>query len=290
MSKILITGISSEIMQRFTQWIDNSHFDLVGITRNRTNLNHSNVTIFEGDLCDLSSLETAMRDCDMVIHAAAITHSFEGTQYFKTNFEATKNLVDMANDKEVRKFVFVSSRAAGIKSGAYGMSKLMAEEYIQNKSNDWLIFRPAEVFGTSKKEGIENLIEDTKKKKIMICPTGLKSKLYPIYLEDVAIIMHDCIFNKKDSRKIITINGDQGFSISEIVRLVSQAAGKRTFIIPVPRIFMFAIKWVLQTFNIQAGIMPDQISRLYSFKETENLGYELKGLQEYLTHLMGNSN
>jgi len=263
--------------------IDVDQYEIVALTRNPSNLNIPQVKVVEGDLNEDGQIELALSGCEMIIHAAAITHSFDPRPYYKVNFEGTKRLVLAAKKQKVKNFIFISSHTAGEHSGAYGKSKLLAERFIQENLSDWLLFRPAEIFGSTKKEGIENLIDDAVKKKTMLCPTGVPSKLYPIHIDDTDKIMYDFIFNKKTSNKIITINGDQGFSYKELIKMVGKVAGKKTLIIPVPRLAMFFIKWILETFKIKIGLVPDQIPRLYSRKAEQHLGYPLVTIEGYVS-------
>lgn len=72
------------------------------------------VTWVEGDVLDIVSLEEAMTGADEVIHAAAIIsfmHSDKKKMY-KTNIEGTANTVNIALEKNIKKFVHISSVAA----------------------------------------------------------------------------------------------------------------------------------------------------------------------------------
>lgn len=68
----------------------------------------------EGDILDVISLEEAMDGIDTVIHAAA-TVSFskkDRKQMYKVNVDGTTNVVNMALEKNVKRFVHISSIAA----------------------------------------------------------------------------------------------------------------------------------------------------------------------------------
>lgn len=68
----------------------------------------------EGDVLDIVSLEDAMEGVDTVIHAAAIV-SFarrEQKQMYKVNVDGTANVVNMALEKNIQRFIHISSIAA----------------------------------------------------------------------------------------------------------------------------------------------------------------------------------
>lgn len=68
----------------------------------------------EGDILDVVSLENAMTDVDSVIHSAAVI-SFvkkEKKEMYQVNVEGTANVVNMALEKNVNRFIHISSVAA----------------------------------------------------------------------------------------------------------------------------------------------------------------------------------
>ena len=80
-----------------------------------------------GDVTDVPSLEEAYRDVDYVYHSAAMISFDPAEKYkmFKVNIEGTANMVNMALDKKVKKFLFVSSVSA---FGRYDIKKEINEE------------------------------------------------------------------------------------------------------------------------------------------------------------------
>ena len=74
----------------------------------------SKVEWVKGDILDVVSLSEAMEGIDTVIHAAAKVsfHPKEKAALYKVNIEGTTNVVNMALEKNVKRFVHVSSVAA----------------------------------------------------------------------------------------------------------------------------------------------------------------------------------
>ena len=280
--RVIITGISSELMQSFVALIDPKKYEVIGISRNPEGIHMPGVQIVRGDILAIEELGPIFKDCEIVVHAAAITHSFSETPYYDVNLQATKDLVDLSLNTGVNKFVFISSRAAGEKSGAYGRSKILAETYIQEKIQDWLILRPSEIFGGDKKEGIDKLIRDALQKKIVSCPVGIRSKLYPLHIKDAAELMYRYGFDEETDNKVYTINGPSAYSFRDIIQAVGKAAGKRHIILPLPRILLFFARWIIKLFSLNLGFVPDQVDRLYSEKEHEKINYKFFTLEDYL--------
>ncbi len=279
--KIFITGASSELMKKLISLLNKEEYEIYCLYRNTYDTLGDNIIGITGDIREIQKLQEQIKSCDIIIHAAAITHSSNKKKYYEINLNATKELVDIAVEHKIKKFIFISSRAAGIKSGAYGKSKILAEEYIKQNIENQLIFRPAEIFGSDKKEGIEKIFSDIKTKKYIICPLNIP-KLYPVSIDDTVRIIHDFSFLKNTINQTVTINGNKGYTYVELVKLTAKIFQKKIRIIPVPKFMMLFMKIIIEIFKINIGIAPDQISRLYGKKETENLNRNLTEVEDYL--------
>lgn len=283
-SRIFITGASSGVMQQLIPRIDTDRFDIICLTRTLAGKTDHGVTWVEGDLRQMAQVREHLCHAQIVIHAAAVTHSFAERDYFAVNLEATRELVAAAKQFRVAKFVFISSRAAGHAGGAYGVSKIMAEELVTRTLDSWLIFRLAELFGGDK-YATDRLIHDVMHKSLLFCPVKMPSKLYPLYVDDAARIMHDYLFNRGAANETVTLNGKTGYSYRELIELVAACCRKKVRIIPVPPWALFLMKRVIDHTGMDIGIVPDQIPRLYSVKQEREPEYEMLPLAEYVTRL-----
>ncbi len=68
----------------------------------------------KGDVIDVTLLDEIMQDCEEVYHCAAVVsyHSSRRAQMYKINIEGTANMVNMALQNNIRKFIHVSSIGA----------------------------------------------------------------------------------------------------------------------------------------------------------------------------------
>lgn len=283
--KIFITGISSEIILAFIKLIDMKVYEIYGLTRNPENvITNPKIKLIKGDLKDIDSTKKIMKGCSIIIHAAAVTHSFNEREYFDINLEATKELIDLANQFKIKKFIFISSNTAGEDSGAYGKTKFLAEKYIETNFKSWLIFRPSEVYGGNKKESIEKFISGNINNPFAPYPADVPSKLYPVHLEDVAEIIYKTIFEEEIINEKITICGPEGYSFPDFLQLIKYFKEKPLYSIPVPKYFMFFIEKTARKIPFYIGIIPDQIPRLYSRKNSGTTLYRKgkKSLKNYL--------
>ncbi len=281
-TKVFITGISSEIMLRFASLIDFTKYEVVGLTRNPEFLHIDHVVLVKGDICNPRQFVHHVESSTIIIHAAAVTHSFGNDAYYHVNLDATKKLVDIAKKDKAKKIIFISSNTAGYQSGTYGLTKLMSEEYIQQNLNHWTILRLAEIYGGGKKEGIEKLIENVLTKSFVLCPVGVPTKFFPIHIDDVVRLIHTYSLNQDTSNKISIVNGPKGFSCLEIITLVKAISGRNVHVIFIRRKWIFFIKRIASLLPFHLGIIPDQIDRLYSEKRIEKQDQDMMPLASYI--------
>lgn len=282
--KIFVTGITSTLSQKIVSLINTSEYDIFGLTRNKEKLNLSNVTILEGNLQNIDKHEHIIKESDIIIHAAAITHSYNKKKYFDINYKATENLFSMLNkDKDV-KFVFVSSNTANKNNGEYAQSKFLAEESVKKYCNNYLILRPSEIYGYNSNEGIEKLIKNIATKKFLFYPNKLNYKFSPIHISDAANYIYYEIFNNPlNINKTISINGNENYTFGEIYKLGEKIFETKKILIPIPLFIMKFVDKIINTFPFQIGIYPDQIKRLYGEKSTDiNLKFNQFNIEDYL--------
>ena len=92
------------------------------------------IRYFIGDVRDLRRLRRALKDIDVVVHAAALKRievgHYNPVEMVKTNIEGAINVVEAARDAGVCKAVFLSTDKAFQPISPYGQSKALAERII----------------------------------------------------------------------------------------------------------------------------------------------------------------
>ncbi len=126
-------------------------------------------TFFKGDVCRHEDLEKAMAGCSAVVHLAAETHVdrslLDGKAFFDTNVFGTYLLLEMARQKGIGKFLFVStdevygSREKGFfketdrlaPSSPYSVSKTAADLLVLSYASSYqmhtMVTRGSNTFG-----------------------------------------------------------------------------------------------------------------------------------------------
>ena len=132
---------------------------------------------------------------DMVIHFAGVTHASDEQQYWNVNLEGTVRLAEATRANGCRRFVYISTRCATHGSGAYGESKLAAEQELQKL--DWeslLIIRPAEIYGGGGNEGIDRMLAVARRWRIIPALFGHSNLLFaPMHVDDFSRLAAELI-------------------------------------------------------------------------------------------------
>ncbi len=191
--KILVTGASGFIGSFIVEkGLEEGHSVWAGMraTSSREYLQDSRVRFAELDLghpdvlrSQLAACKAAFGGWDVVVHAAGATKCIRREDFFRTNTEGTRHLVDALREADMtpRRFVFISSlsvfgaiREQAVRRAtpddpriyapireddtprpntAYGESKLEAERYLKSlKGFPYVILRPTGVYGPRERD------------------------------------------------------------------------------------------------------------------------------------------
>lgn len=138
--RVLVTGGTGFVGSYILRYlVDKGYENVFCLKRESSKLDlikpiENKISYFNGDLNDVSSLENAISQVDIVIHCAAIV-SFKKKDrdvLMKVNVEGTANLVNICNDNEIEKLIHISS----IASLGRSISGKMADEQTEWVDSD----------------------------------------------------------------------------------------------------------------------------------------------------------
>jgi nucleoside-diphosphate-sugar epimerase len=166
-----------------------------------------------------SDLSKTLPHFDLVIHFAGVTHASDEKQYWKVNLEGTRRLAQAVHEAGCRRFVYISTRCATHGSGAYGESKLAAEQELQKL--DWeslLIIRPAEIYGGGGNEGIDRMLAMARKWHVVPALFGHSNLSFaPMHVDDFTKLAAELIQQHRAGTRIETLCGPEdlnGFKLA----------------------------------------------------------------------------
>jgi nucleoside-diphosphate-sugar epimerase len=258
--RILVTGASSPLAVGVLRYLlSNSDWEL-WCGRHRKEIPIVDPRIHVIDL-DLESGISENTHFDLVVHFAGVTHASDEQQYWKINLEGTVRLAEAVRGNGCRRFVYISTRCASRGSGAYGESKLAAEQELQKL--EWeslLIIRPAEIYGGGSNEGIDRMLVAARKWRIVPALFGHTNLLFaPMHVDDFCRLVAELIQQHQAGVRIETVCGPEDLNGIDLASRIS----KRYRAVPLP------MWWPAVSVSLKALhklgfpiIKPDQLTRL----------------------------
>tara|TARA_B100000780_G_C21104967_1_gene446120 strand:+ start:61 stop:1053 length:993 start_codon:yes stop_codon:yes gene_type:complete len=99
----------------------------------------SNIRYFLGDIRDKDRLKLAIKDVDVVVHAAALkqvdTSEYNPFEFIKTNVIGSQNIVETCLDSKVKNVIALSTDKASSPINLYGATKLCADKLFTGANN-----------------------------------------------------------------------------------------------------------------------------------------------------------
>ncbi len=281
--RILVTGASSPLAAGvIRQLLLDSEVEL-WCGRHRKDIPASDPRLHVIDLDLESDLSGALSPFDMVIHFAGVTHASDEQQYWKVNLEGTIRLANAARENGCRRFVYISTRCATPGSGAYGESKLAAEQALQKL--EWeslLIIRPAEIYGGGGSEGIDRMLEIARRWRMVPALFGDSNLVFaPMHVDDFTRLAAELIQQHNNGIRIETICGPENLNG---VALASRIA-KHHRAVPLP------LWWPAVAVGLKALhklgftiVKPDQLTRLTGEKTATASSTKTTDLKHFLAN------
>ena len=214
-STITITGANGFVAKNLRNFLSKNHIKVIAIARKTFQKHHTETVVYSKTLLE-KGLQNKLRNCDALVHLIGIGK--QSSKYnFEDNVDLTKNMIKTCKKSGIKKIVYISGLGVTKNSRSdYFISKYKAEQEIINSGLDYTIFRPSYIIG--KKDYLSKFILKQIKKGIVIIPGSGKYHLQPIFVEDVAKIIVESIYEKKFSNKILDLVGPEIIKFEDFVK------------------------------------------------------------------------
>jgi nucleoside-diphosphate-sugar epimerase len=270
--KALVTGANGFVGSHLVEGLLSKGYHVICLVRKTSNLrwlSGLNVEYVYADISEKESLsreagssgKNVLNDVDFVFHVAGLTKAKSKEEYFKANYEGTKNLLEayVENNQQIKRFVYISSQAA-VGPGKddqpldetapcnpvtdYGKSKLEGEKIVLEFSSKLpvTIIRPPAVYGPRDSDILSFF---------KVANYGFKtffgkgeSYLSLCYIEDLIDGIILAAESPKATGQIYFIADDQIYSWKEAFRIVAKVLNKKTITLKIPKVFLYAIAFV----------------------------------------------
>jgi nucleoside-diphosphate-sugar epimerase len=192
----------------------------------------------------------------IVIHLAGKAHDLKKTanpaEYYETNTELTKKILDSFLISEAKVFIMLSSVKAVADSvnellteehfpdpqTDYGKSKLLAEQYILSKKipsgKKVYILRPCMIHGPGNKGNLNLLFKLVSK--VFFWPLGaFSNKRSFCSIDNLLFVFNELIEREDIPSGLYNMSDDEAISTNEIISLIAQSKNKKTRILNISK-------------------------------------------------------
>lgn len=307
--RVCVTGATGFLGKYVVELLTEKGCKVTAFGRNAdkgAQLKNDNVTFIKGNLESLLDVSLAVRDCEYVIHAGALSSSWGPEKdFYNTNVKGTENVLKSCEKYKIKRLVFISSPsiytrnkdqhfikesqvAWNSKLNYYIQSKILAEKAINNfKTNTFekVIIRPRGLFGIGDTSIIPRLMRANKVTGIPVFNNGdnsvditcVENVAHSIWLAMTVTGLDGSVYN---------ITNGQPMAFKKILSLFLKEIGQKPRFVklnyPVMSKVVGGIEWLCKIMAIKREpvftrytLMTLGFSQTLSIEKAKNeLGYE----------------
>ncbi len=236
MKKILILGGTGFVGRHVCEKLAGGDYRVTVLTRRRSNARDLQMLpmldVAEGSAYDAAALEPLVAEQDAVINLVAILHGTEAA-FDKAHVQLPLALVKACNAAGQRRIVHVSSLGADVNAPSmYQRSKARGEAVLLGSGLDISVLRPSVIFGAEDK--FLNTFASLQKLFPVIPLAGSTAKFQPVWVEDVASAIVECVENRSTIGQTYEACGPEIFTLRQLVQLAGQYSGNDKPVIGLP--------------------------------------------------------
>jgi len=232
---ILVTGgagsLGSELCKRLLDYpiktlrvLDVNEHSLFKLNRK---IQDKRIRLLLGDILDKERINMAGKNVDIIIHTAAVKNieitEFNPIQTINVNINGTINLIEMAIQNKLKKFVNISTDKSVDSSTLYGLAKHVGEKLIIWAGGH---LHPIK-FGTIRfgniiesKGNVFEIWEEEHKKNNPLSITDKNMKRYFIHLDEIVEFILECI--PQISKGEVFIPKMKSYKITDLANNISK--------------------------------------------------------------------
>lgn len=229
--------------------------------------------LINGDVKNAEAVRKTLQGCDAVIYTIGILREFKnkGITFEALQYEGAARTMDLALAENVKRFLLMSANGVESQKTPYETTKYRAEQYLQNTTLDWTIFRPSLIFGDPKgKMEFCTMMQQQLIKMPLPMPLFYQGllplhpgafELSPIHVADVATLFVKSLTFPEAVGKIYGLCGPERLQWKDVLQIIAQASGKRKWAVPAPVFGVRSVAALLDRFEF-FPISRDQLAML----------------------------
>jgi 2-alkyl-3-oxoalkanoate reductase len=256
--RVLVTGASGFLGSHIAEQLAEAGHSVVALVRKSSNTKFLSklpgLELATGSVEDAASVRAAMAGVSAVIHSAGLVKARDEAEFFRTNTEGTRNLLEAAREVApgLQRFVFVSSLAAVGPSldgrpvagdsephpvTHYGRSKLAAERLVRSAKDQLpiTIIRPPMIYGPRDNEAFA-FFQSVSMRFLPYLGDG-KNTMSVVYASDAANACIQAIDHDVPSGSAYFVDDGKVYVWLDMLKDIERAVGKPALVrlsIPFP--------------------------------------------------------
>ncbi len=197
--------------------------------------------VYIGQITKPETLAGICDNIDVVFSSVGITKQRDKLTFRDVDYQANKNLLDIAKRTAVSKFIYVS-----VFSGPHLCNLDMVKAHedfvgeLKASGIDYAVLRPTGYFSD-----MEEVYSMARKGRVFLVGHG-RNSINPIHGEDLAVACVDAI---EQSRREIDLGGPETFTWREIAELAFETQNKPSKIVTVPAWILSLVILLTRCFN-----------------------------------------
>lgn len=195
------------------------------------------VEIVRGDVTDVHSLLPHGRGgVSAIVHSAALMPPSPGADILRVNVEGTSNMIRVARECGVSRFVYLSAvSAVYAEKNVYGLSKERAERLVRESGLDYTILRPTMIYGPNGGSHFRKLLSLIERVPVVLpVPGPGTALLQPVWIGDVVDAIERVLREPRAVGKAYNVSGATALSLDDLLDRMLAASRIRRLKVHVP--------------------------------------------------------
>jgi uncharacterized protein YbjT (DUF2867 family) len=262
---ILVTGGTGFVGSNLVRRLRKADLAVRAVVRNPGKaqaLKDIGVDVVEGDISDKASLEKSAEGCERVVHLVGIIQETPDADFRNVHVEGTRNVLEAARKAGARHFFYQS--ALGTRPGAkseYHKTKWEAEELVRACGIPFTILRPSLIYGPGDQFTIR-LKEMIRLSPVLPIIGSGKSKVQPIYIEDVVSCIVKAVTSDSFYNEMYEIGGPEQLTFEEVTAAIARAMGVKRPAVHMPLFLVKNAARMLESVLPRPPLTTDQLIML----------------------------
>ncbi len=227
MKKILVLGGTGFVGSHLCQKLAQLSWRVTLPTRHRESARHLQtlplLDVMIADVHDPVALTRLVAGHDAVVNLVAVLHGDEA-RFNRVHVELAQTIAKACQAAGVKRLIHVSALGATLDAPSmYQRSKARGELALQAAGLDLTVLRPSVIFGAE--DRFLNMFAKLQQIFPLIPLAGASTRFQPVWVDDVAQAIVNCLLRKETSGMVYDICGPDILTLKQLVQLSGCASG-----------------------------------------------------------------